>query len=231
MKTARQRRERIDREILECEAMLGGGGTRLGSEAVVPDPAFVENIQAAIGPTLKGLAPQANGSHIPALFLMLRDMKSVLDPKSIFDDIPRRRMVLVSALKLRTQTVVLCTLIQNFLATRAFLSGSPEKLNAIKDSPLVVEHEASTADETPVVALLKKFVAEVVAEDLHSPLLATPVVLNENVNGKQLIKQVMDPIKLARRQILLTQSQLVGEQLGKVMVLAVQLADAQKTFA
>ena len=216
MKTARQRRERIDREILQCEAMLGGAGTRLGAEAAGPDRAFLENIQAAIGPTLKGLAPQANGSHIPALFLMLQGMKDVFNPTAILADLPRKRMVLVSALKQRTQAVVLCAMIQNFLATKALFDGdnTGTLLNEIKNSPLVVKHEPPPEGETPVVAQLKVFVAAVAAARLHDP-----------------IQPPGDPTALAKRQILLRQSQLVGEQLAKVMVLAVQLMDASKTFA
>lgn len=210
MKTARQRRERIDREILECEVMLGGAGTMLGSEAAGPDPAFLENLQAAIGPTLKGL--QADGSQIPALFQMLRGMKDVFNPTEILADLPRKRMVLVSALKQRTQAVVLCAMIQNFLATKALFDGDTGTLlNEIKDNPLVVKHEPPTEGETPVVTQLKVFVAAVAAAKLHDPL-------------------PTDPTALAKRQILLRQSQLVAEQLAKVLVLAVQLMDMKATF-
>ena len=213
MKTARQRRERIDREILECEAMLGGAGTRLGAEAAGPDPEFLANVQAAIGPTLKGL--QADGSNIPALFRMLQGMKDVFDPTAILADLPRKRMVLVSALKQRTQAVVLCAMIQNFLATKALFDGDTAGtlLNEIKNSPLVVKYEPPPEGETPVVAQLKVFAAAVAAARLHDP-----------------IQPPGDPTALAKRQILLRQSQLVGEQLAKVLVLAVQLMDMKATF-
>jgi hypothetical protein len=191
--------------------MLGGAGTRLGAEAAGLDTAFLANVQAAIGPTLKGL--QADGSNIPALFRMLQGMKDVFDPTAILADLPRKRMVLVSALKQRTQAVVLCAMIQNFLATKALFDGDTAGtlLNEIKDSPLVVKHEQSTAGETPVVTQLKVFAAAVAAAELHDPL-------------------PTDPTALAKRQILLRQSQLVGEQLAKVLVLAVQLMDMKATF-
>ncbi len=190
--------------------MLGGAGTMLGAEAKGPDPAFLENLQAAIGPTLKGL--QADGSQIPALFQMLRGMKDVFNPTEILADLPRKRMVLVSALKQRTQAVVLCAMIQNFLATKALFDGDTGTLlNEIKDNPLVVKHEPPTEGETPVVTQLKVFVAAVAAAKLHDPL-------------------PTDPTALAKRQILLRQSQLVGEQLAKVLVLAVQLMDMKATF-
>jgi len=57
------------------------------------------------------------------------------------------------------------------------------------------------------------FVAAVAAARLHDP-----------------IKPPGDEVALAKRQILLRQSQLVGEQLAKVLVLAVQLMDMKATF-
>jgi hypothetical protein len=191
--------------------MLGGAGTRLGAEAAGLDAVFLANVQAAIGPTLKGL--QADGSNIPALFRMLQGMKDVFDPTAILADLPRKRMVLVSALKQRTQAVVLCAMIQNFLATKALFDGDTAGtlLNEIKINPLVVKHEPPTEGETPVVTQLKVFAAAVAAARLHDPL-------------------PTDPTALAKRQILLRQSQLVGEQLAKVLVLAVQLMDMKATF-
>ena len=208
---------KIEKEIAECRAKLAALEAEKQVQETFPDlvdPEFIRNLHEVLGPTLKSLHPAEmpmDGTVLLRFVGILDKLKGVVRTSFITADLPRHRDLLTSALMLRTQFVMLASIIQNFHATRELFKTTTDArhplLTAIKTNPLAIAQPEVGAGPGSI-ALLRRFVNAVVDEGLTRP-----------------IPLGVDATTLAQQQILRKQVRLVKKQAVVVFALALQLAD------
>ena len=203
----------------------------LTQEGLTPDT-FLSALKASVGSDLHFLfqMPQEGAQMMESGLAVLQFMEKVqqsyktLDFANIQSTVAHQSAVLTASLQLRAQVVTLAATMENFLATHAALvktvaadathtvisaGGGKYSLNAIKADPLTIQHD--TAQAMPVARLLIKVVRA--AADLQTP-----------------ITRVAGMNEFATRQVLLSQTQLISQNLARAFMLAIQLKDLRGVF-